>query len=78
MFLLICILAKMRLSMLYSGEQILSFKPCLLFYAGDSLNKEFTYLLTYLHEMKKFIESDFMEMFMVLCPWVYGCCCSLY
>ena len=27
----------MRFSMLYS-EQILSFKPCLIFYAGDSLN----------------------------------------
>ena len=27
----------MRFSMLYSGEQILSFKPCLVFYAGDSL-----------------------------------------
>ena len=48
-FQLICILAKMvitfelvgiffmQFSMLYSGEQILSFKPCLLFYAGDSL-----------------------------------------
>ena len=30
----------MRFSMLYSGEQILSFKPCLVFYAGDSLSKE--------------------------------------
>ena len=29
----------MRFSMLYSGEQILSFKPCLVFYAGDSLNQ---------------------------------------
>ena len=27
----------MRFSMLYSGEQILSFKSCLIFYAGDSL-----------------------------------------
>ena len=27
----------MRLSMLYSGEQILSFKLCLVFYAGNSL-----------------------------------------
>ena len=27
----------MRVSMLYSGEQILSFKLCLVFYAGDSL-----------------------------------------
>ena len=47
-FQLICILAKMvitfepvgiffmRFSMLYSGEQILSFKSCLVFYAGDS------------------------------------------
>ena len=26
--------------MLYSGEQILSFKPCLVFYAGDSLNAQ--------------------------------------
>ena len=25
--------------MLYSGEQILSFEPCLVFYAGDSLSK---------------------------------------
>ena len=30
----------MRFSMLYSGEQILSFKPCLVFYAGDSLKKQ--------------------------------------
>ena len=49
-FQLICILAKMvitfepvgnffmRFSMLYSGEQILSFKLCLVFYAGDSLS----------------------------------------
>ena len=29
----------MRFSMLYSGEQILSFKSCLVFYAGDSLIK---------------------------------------
>ena len=28
----------MRFSMLYSEEQILSFKSCLVFYAGDSLN----------------------------------------
>ena len=28
----------MQFSMLYSGEQILSFKSCLVFYAGDSLN----------------------------------------
>ena len=28
----------MRFSMLYPGEQILSFKSCLVFYAGDSLN----------------------------------------
>ena len=28
----------MRFSMLYSGEQNLSFKSCLVFYAGDSLN----------------------------------------
>ena len=27
----------MRFSMLYSGEQILSFKSCLVLYAGDSL-----------------------------------------
>ena len=29
----------MRFSMLYSGEQILSFKSCLVFYAGDSLKR---------------------------------------
>ena len=29
----------MRFSMLYSGEQNLSFKSCLVFYAGDSLKK---------------------------------------
>ena len=28
----------MQISMLYSGEQILSFKLCLVFYTGDSLN----------------------------------------
>ena len=28
----------MQFSMLYSGEQILSFKSCLVFYAGDSLS----------------------------------------
>ena len=28
----------MRFSMLYSGEQILSFKPRFVFYAGDSLS----------------------------------------
>ena len=27
----------MRFSMLYSGEQILSFKSCFVFYTGDSL-----------------------------------------
>ena len=27
----------MRFLMLYSGDQILSFKSCLVFYAGDSL-----------------------------------------
>ena len=54
-FQLICILAKMVLtfervgifscgfSMLYSGEQILSFKSCLVFYAGDSLRLDFNY-----------------------------------
>ena len=35
----------MRFSMLYSGEQILSFKLCLAFYAGDSL--------TFLHGRNK-------------------------
>ena len=30
----------MRFSMLYSGEQILSFKSCLVFYAGDSLTNK--------------------------------------
>ena len=30
----------MRFSMLYSREQILSFKSCLVFYAGDSLNMQ--------------------------------------
>ena len=29
----------MRFSMLYSGEQILSFKSCLVFDAGDALSK---------------------------------------
>ena len=28
----------MRFSKLYSGEQILSFKLCLVFYSGDSLS----------------------------------------
>ena len=28
----------MQFSILYSGEQILSFKSCLIFYAGDSLS----------------------------------------
>ena len=32
----------MRFSMLYSGEQILSFKLCLVFYAGDSLRNRIT------------------------------------
>ena len=31
----------MQFSMLYSGEQILSFKSCLVFYAGDSLSLKF-------------------------------------
>ena len=30
----------MRFSMLYSGEQILSFKSCLVLYAGDSLSTD--------------------------------------
>ena len=40
----------MRFSMLYSGEQILSFKSCLVFHAGDSLRntcrliKEFNFI----------------------------------
>ena len=34
----------MRFSMLYSGEQFLSFKSCLVFYAGDSLNYRAEYL----------------------------------
>ena len=33
----------MRFSMLYSGEQILSFKSCFVFYAGDSLSLECLY-----------------------------------
>ena len=32
----------MRFSMLYSGEQNLSFKSCLVFYAGDSLSPQYT------------------------------------
>ena len=31
----------MRFSMLYSREQVLSFKPCLLFYAGDALRETY-------------------------------------
>ena len=40
----------MRFSMLYSGDQVLSFKPCLLFYAGDSLRDNFRqfFIKTYL------------------------------
>ena len=34
----------MRFSMLYSGEQILSFKSCLVFYAGDSISIFFYHL----------------------------------
>ena len=35
----------MRFSMLYSGEQILSFKLCLVFYARDSLTAKILYKL---------------------------------
>ena len=37
----------MRFSMLYSGEQILSFKLCLVFYAGDSLKLQSGVLTRY-------------------------------
>ena len=40
----------MRFSMLYS-EQILSFKSCLVFYAGDSLRLPFKSLFCNLHEL---------------------------
>ena len=39
----------MRFSMLYSGEQILSFKSCLVFYAGDSLTLEASEMFLSLH-----------------------------
>ena len=35
--------------MLYSGEQILSFKSCLVFYAGDSLTIQSEGEYTYYH-----------------------------
>ena len=38
----------MRFSMLSSGEQILSFKSCLVFYAGDSLTTSVSKNLDYL------------------------------
>ena len=44
----------MRFSMLYSGEQILSFKSCLVFYAGDSLSD----ILTKIVENEPFSESS--------------------
>ena len=34
----------MRFSMLYSGEQILSFESCLIFYAGDSLKPSLDFI----------------------------------
>ena len=43
----------MRFSMLYSREQILSFKLCLVFYAGDSLIKQY--------------KSDFTFVTVILC-----------
>ena len=36
----------MRFSMLYSGEQILSFKSCLVFYARNSLTINFAIVVT--------------------------------
>ena len=37
----------MQFSMLYSGEQILSFKLCLVFYAGDSLTLTTVMILSF-------------------------------
>ena len=46
----------MRFSMLYSGEQILSFKSCLVFYVGDSL----TFRLPW--QLIKFSSLDLIHM----------------
>ena len=64
-FQLVCILAKMvitfepvgnffmRCSMLYSGEQVLSFKLCLLFCAGDSLTAKLLQQGYRYHKLRK-------------------------
>ena len=41
--------------MLYSGEQVLSFKPCLLFYSGDSLKSES-------HTLPKFTQVKYIPL----------------
>ena len=42
----------MRFSVLYSGEQILSFKVCLVFYAGDSLKSGGLHFLNVFYHLK--------------------------
>ena len=44
----------MWFSMPYSGEQILSFKSCLVFYAGDSLKSRIT-----LQCYEKYLDKSF-------------------
>ena len=52
----------MRFSMLYSGEQILSFKSCLVFYAGDSLSNT-------KKKQRKFNITPYGENFHQLIDW---------
>ena len=47
----------MRFSMLYSGEQILSFKSCLVLYAGDSLIFQLNEYLAGLTEVQGTVDN---------------------
>ena len=48
----------MRFSMLYSGEQILSFKLCLVFYTGDSLTFGSGAIFLVCYNTKTRVKSD--------------------
>ena len=70
----------MRFSMLYSGEQTLSFKSCLVFYAGDSLKKNVFWNLRQMVEMIRVFcwhQMFVPKGFSALAPGLYTCIKSL-
>ena len=67
-------------SMLYSGEQILSFKSCLVFYAGDSLNicKKQLHILNAIRNVSSTFHVFYTHVPYLLSEFIPLCCTKIW